>query len=118
MGQIYNHLSTEERNFIQRHLNLGQSCRWIAGRLKRSPPTISREIRRSSGSSLRYDAFSAASSCRVRRRRGLVKLREGTDLRQYVMGQIHLAWSPQQISAVAFLPQSQALVTGPHHPGK
>ena len=98
MGQIYNHLSTEERNFIQRHLNLGQSCRWIAGRLKRSPPTISREIRRSSGSSLRYDAFSAASSCRVRRRRGLVKLREGTDLRQYVMGQIRLAWSPQQIS--------------------
>ena len=37
MGQIYNHLSNEERNFIQRHLNLGQSCRWIAGRLKRSP---------------------------------------------------------------------------------
>ena len=45
MGQIYNHLCTEERNFIQRHLNLGQSCRWIAGRLKRSPPTIVRRQR-------------------------------------------------------------------------
>ena len=41
MGQIYNHLSNDERNFIQRHLNLGQSCRWIAGRLKRSPTGIS-----------------------------------------------------------------------------
>lgn len=98
MGQIYKHLSSEDRNFIQRHLNLGASCRWIAGRLGRSPPTISREIRRSSGTAGRYDAFSAASSCRARRRRGLVKLREGTGLRQYVMGQLRLAWSPQQIS--------------------
>jgi transposase, IS30 family len=98
MGQIYNQLSNEERNFIQRHLNLGRSCRWIARFLKRSPPTVSREVRRSSGTTVGYDAYSAASSCRARRRRGVLKLREGTILRRYVMGQLRLAWSPQQIS--------------------
>jgi transposase, IS30 family len=98
MGQIYNHLSGDERNFIHRHLNEGQSCRWIAGRLGRSGPTISREIKRSSGTAQGYDASSAASSCRARRRRGLVKLREGTMLRQYVLKHLRLAWSPQQIS--------------------
>jgi transposase, IS30 family len=98
MGQIYNHLSHDERNFIQRHLNLGRSCRWIAVRLRRSPPTISHEVRRSSGTTDGYDAFSAACSCQARRRRGLVKLREGTGLRSYVVGQLRLAWSPQQIS--------------------
>jgi transposase, IS30 family len=98
MGQAYKHLSTEERNFIQRHLNLGRSRRWIAGCLKRSAPTISREVKRSSGPSAGYDAVNAALSCRARRRRGLVKLREGTALRQYVLRHIRLAWSPQQIS--------------------
>ncbi|MCO4053787.1 MAG: helix-turn-helix domain-containing protein [Bosea sp.] len=40
MGQVYNHLSGEERNSIHRHLNEGRSCRWIAGHLGRSetPP--------------------------------------------------------------------------------
>ncbi|MCO4054610.1 MAG: helix-turn-helix domain-containing protein [Bosea sp.] len=69
MGQVYNHLSGEERNFIHRHLNEGRSCRWIAGHLGRSGPTISREIKRSSGTAQGYDASSAASSCRARRRR-------------------------------------------------
>jgi IS30 family transposase len=98
MGQVYNHLSGEERNFIHRHLNEGRSCRWIAGHLGRSGPTISREIKRSSGTAQGYDASSAASSCRARRRRGLVKLREGTMLREYVLKHLRLAWSPQQIS--------------------
>jgi transposase, IS30 family len=98
MGQIYNHLSGDERNFIHRHLNEGRSCRWIALRLGRSAPTISREIKRGSGTAHSYDALSAALSCRARRRRGLVKLREGTMLRQYVLKHLRLAWSPQQIS--------------------
>jgi transposase, IS30 family len=98
MGQVYHHLSSEERNFIQRHMNEGRSRRWIAGRLKRSAPTISREVKRSAGSASGYDAASAALACRARRRRGPVKLREGTALRRHVLGQIRLAWSPQQIS--------------------
>ena len=98
MGQVYDHLSSEERNFIQRHINEGRSRRWIADRLKRSAPTISREVKRSMGSASGYDAVSAGLACRARRRRGPVKLREGTALRQHVLGQIRLAWSPQQIS--------------------
>jgi transposase, IS30 family len=98
MGQVYHHLSSEEPNFIQRHMNEGRSRRWIAGRLQRSAPTISREVRRSAGSASGYDAASAALACRARRRRGPVKLREGTALRRPVLGQIRLAWSPQQIS--------------------
>jgi IS30 family transposase len=81
MGQVYNHLSGEDRNFIHRHLNEDRSCRWRAGHLGRSGPTISREIKRSSGTAQGYDASSAASSYRVRRWRRLVKLREGTMLR-------------------------------------
>ena len=99
MGQVYNHLSGEERNFIHRHLNEGRSCRWIAGHPGRSGPTLSREIKRDSGTAQGYDTSSAASSYRARRRQGLVKLREGTMLRQYVLKHIRLAWSPQQISS-------------------
>ena len=63
-----------------------------------TPPTISREVKRSSGASSGYEAVDAALSCRARRRRGLVKLREGTALRPYALGHIRLARSPQQIS--------------------
>jgi transposase, IS30 family len=98
MGHFYHHLISEERNFIQRHVSDGRSLRWIAGRLKRSAPTISREVKRSGGSTSGYDAVSATLASRARRRRGLVKLCEGTALRRYVLGQIRQAWSPQQIS--------------------
>lgn len=98
MGQVYTHLNSEERNFIQRHLNLGRSRRWIAAHLGRSAATISREVKRSAGATSDYDAAHATLRCRARRRRGLVKLREGTALRTFVLGKIRLAWSPQQIS--------------------
>lgn len=98
MGQVYRHISSEERNFIHRSLNEGRKAHWIACRLGRSPVTIWREIRRNATTPSSYDAHSAASLCRGRRRRGLVKLRDGTELRKYVLGQIRRAWSPQQIS--------------------
>ncbi len=83
MGHFYHHLSSEERNFIQRHVSHGRSLRWVALQLKRSAPTISREVKRSVGSASDYDAVSAAQSSRGRRRRGPVKLREGTALRRF-----------------------------------
>jgi IS30 family transposase len=45
MAQVYNHLSSQERNFLQRYLNLGRSRRWIAVRLKRFAATVSREVK-------------------------------------------------------------------------
>ena len=108
MGRVYKHLGVDERNFIQRHLNLGRSRRWIAEQLKRSAATVSREVKRGSGSWLGYDAAGASVACRARRRRGLVKLREGTSLRQYVLKHLRLAWSPQQISGKLQLMSEQS----------
>jgi transposase, IS30 family len=98
MGQHYHHLSASERNFIQSHLNVKRSCRWIAGALGRSVSAVSREVRRSRSEAGAYDAVSAATDARARRRRGPVKLRDGSALRGHVFGQIRKGWSPQQIS--------------------
>ena len=98
MGQHYHHLSASERNFIQSHLNVERSCQWIAGALGRSVSVVSREVRRSRSAAGAYDAVSAGTAARARRRRGLVKLRDGSALRGHVFGQIRKGWSPQQIS--------------------
>ena len=49
----YNHLTIEERSCIYQFLNLGMSIRNIATALRRSPSTISREIKRNS-SDMKY----------------------------------------------------------------
>ena len=105
MGQHYHHLSALERNVLQHQLNLGSSQALIALTLGRSRSTVSREVRRnrvasspSSGSCLGYDAGIASEVSFARRRRGLVRLAQGSSLRAAVFKQIRLGWSPQQIS--------------------
>jgi IS30 family transposase len=98
MEQVDDHLSGEERRFIQRHLNEGRSCHCIGLCPRRSAPTISHKIKRSSGAAHSDHALAAASSCRARHRRGLVKLRERTMPRQCVLKHGCPAWSPPQIS--------------------
>jgi IS30 family transposase len=105
MGQHYDHFSALERNVLQHQLNLGRSQVQIALALGRSRSTVSREVRRNtvvassaSGSSLNYDAGFASKASFARRRRGLVRLAEGSLLRASVFKQIRLGWSPQQIS--------------------
>jgi transposase, IS30 family len=106
MGQLYNQLSSDERNFIHSSLNEGRSHRWISSELKRNCATISREIQRNKSKTGQYDAHTAINSCLQRRRRGLVKLRGGTVLRHYVMAKIRLGWSPEQISGkLKIMPQ-------------
>ena len=90
MGQHYGHLSAVERNFLQSSLNKGRSRSWVAGALGRSRSTIGREVKRCGGDCGGYDAAGAGSAARARRRRGLVKLREGTALRSHVFAQIRL----------------------------
>lgn len=46
MGEVYSHLSEEERQVIQIEIGNGASIRAIAGMLGRSPSTVSREIKR------------------------------------------------------------------------
>jgi IS30 family transposase len=103
MGRHYEHLCAFERNFIQRELNLKSSRSRIALALGRSVSTVSREIRRNGGGSDQssgcvYDAAGAGSRTAQRRRRGPVRLAEGSSLREHVFGQIRTGWSPQQIS--------------------
>jgi len=105
MGHYYHHFSAFERNFLQHQLNLGRSQAQIALSLGRSRSTVSREIRRNaaatssdSGSRLNYDAGVASRASFSRRRRGPVRLAEGSPLRATVFAQIRLGWSPQQIS--------------------
>lgn len=105
MSQNYHHLSALERNVLQHQLNLGSSQALIALTLGRSRSTVSREVRRncvaaspSSGSGPGYDAGVASQASFARRRRGLVRLAQGSWLRAAVFKQIRLGWSPQQIS--------------------
>lgn len=97
MENHYSHLSSEERNTIQRGLN-------------RAPSTVTREISRCiaqmapqtrpahRAASIGYDAARAAQVSRACRRRGPRKLAEGTPLRAAVIEQLHDGWSPEQIA--------------------
>ena len=105
MGQHYHHFSAFERNVLQHHLNLGRSQAQIAFTLGRSRSTVSREVRRNcavasptSAFGMSYDAVFASQASLARRRRGAVRLAEGSPLRSTVFKYIRLGWSPQQIS--------------------
>ncbi len=95
---IYRHLSFEEREELSRGLAAGYSLRRIAGRLGRSPSTLSREVRRNTD--LRnYRALSAERLARKRahRRRGIRRLGDPW-LWPYVRSKLLQGWSPEQIS--------------------
>ncbi len=110
MENHYSHLSSEERNTIQRGLNERLSKRAIARLLNRAPSTVTREISRCiaqmapqtrpahRAASIGYDAARAAQVSRACRRRGPRKLAEGTPLRAAVIEQLHDGWSPEQIA--------------------
>ena len=96
MGQHYNQLGADERHFIQRHQDRGPA--WIGLQLGRRASSVSREMRRNRCLSGGYDSVTAQACALARTRRGLVKLAEGTSLRDHVLAQIRAGWSPQQIS--------------------
>ena len=75
------------------------SVRSIAKRLCRSPSTISREIKRTSGAGV-YDASAAHAQCHARRLapRREPKLHADSVLFRVVRELLRLLWSPQQIA--------------------
>ncbi|NKF24817.1 IS30 family transposase [Solimonas marina] len=103
MGEIYKHLSSEERAVIQIEHRRGTSLRAIARRLGRSAATVSRELfRNGAADGTSYDATAAACSYRRRRERSVRrrKLTEGGWLHQHVRDRlVYRRWSPQQIAA-------------------
>jgi transposase, IS30 family len=92
-------LSLSEREEISIGLRTEQSLSVIAGRLKRSPSTISREVA-NNGGRRRYRAAAAdAAADRRARRPKIAKLARISRLRDHVEAMLDLRWSPQQISA-------------------
>src|SRR5436190_3261316 len=91
-------LKLEEREEISRGIAAGRSVRRIARGLKRSPSTISREIRRNAGSQT-YRANRAERSAWERALRPKpCRLALHGELRWRVAQKLALQWSPEQIS--------------------
>jgi IS30 family transposase len=96
----YHELSVEERVTIQLGHVQGFSLRRIALLIKRSPSTISRELRRNRESCGNYSAHTAQHSMRVRRRpcRPQRKLLRGSERFDLVIHMLRGRLSPEQIA--------------------
>jgi len=95
----YQHLSEHERFLIGHLHNYGLSRRAIAGQLRRSPGTISRELRRNRGPGGGYGSLDAHRRA-VRRRQASARpqrRRRCARLVRYVAERLRRRWSPQQI---------------------
>ena len=91
-------LSLAEREEISRGLAAGEALRSIAGRLERTPSTVTREVERNGGRR-RYRACAADKAALRRTRRPKPSKLAGCErLRQVVEAKLELRWSPQQIS--------------------
>ena len=91
-------LSLAEREEISRGLVAGESLRSIAGRLGRSPSTVSREVARHGGVR-HYRAVTAdRRAVRATRRPKRCKLVGNPRLRAAVEAKLELEWAPEQIS--------------------
>src|SRR5664279_2127955 len=91
-------LRLEEREEISRGIAAGRSIRRIAQGLKRSPSTVSREIRRNGGCST-YRASQADTFAWQRALRPKpCRLARHGELRWRVARKLALQWSPEQVS--------------------
>ena len=100
----YNHLTVEEREKIQEMLWQKKSVRDIALVIGRSPSSISREINknRPPTKQLSYaPRLAHERALRQRKSRGRKNRLKNQGLRSYVVAQLKLGWSPEQISAKA-----------------
>jgi IS30 family transposase len=102
MGKCYSHLSYGERMEISEGRRSGLSMQAIARGLKRSPATVSRELRRKGRHwAPRYDACNAYYGALFRRKQGRCgarKLLPGSPLFLHVATQLREGWSPLQIA--------------------
>ena len=95
----YKRLAIQEREGISRGLAQEKTMQAIAREIKRSPSTITREIKRNSGKS-GYRAFSAsqrAKTAAASRREGKSKIAQLEQLRRYVLEKLREEWSPEEV---------------------
>lgn len=96
----YQHFSKTERFELSILLKKGYSVRSIASALKRSPSSVSREIRKNRVNSS-YDAGKAIHKAYVRRLKSKyqgMKIRQNPELERYVKERLVKHWSPEQIA--------------------
>ena len=96
----YHHLTFEERFCIEKLYGAGSEIRRIAQFLRRSPNTISREIRRNSVQGA-YEATKArhkAYALRWRAKQQCLKVAMDSFLSVFVKEKLEKKWSPKQIS--------------------
>jgi len=109
MERHYSQLSLEERCSIARLHEDGQSIRKIAAALDRPPSTISRELKRNSGTQSGYRPIHAQEQTRARRWTG-ARLERDEPLRDLVIGKLSGGWSPEQVAGwLKLQPGAQSL---------
>jgi IS30 family transposase len=91
-------LTPREREEISRGLKAQLSLRVIAGQLRRSPSTISREVRRNGGRMGYRATLSEEAAWDRARRPKQCKLACHPDLRRTISAKLKRKWSPQQIA--------------------
>jgi IS30 family transposase len=102
MPKTYKHLNTNERDLLAVLKSKGKSLREISKLLKRSPSTLSRELKRNAPPVYTgyYLSHKAQERADKRNRESHRRQRLKTDLiRHYVGKRVRLGWSPELIAA-------------------
>jgi IS30 family transposase len=101
MPKTYKHLSAQERDILAVLKSKGHSIRQIAKVLKRSPSTVSRELKRNAPAVYKgyYLAHRAQQRADIRKHQSHRRNRLKNDfIRGYVEKYIRLGWSPELIA--------------------
>ncbi|MFN7611185.1 MAG: IS30 family transposase [bacterium] len=97
MARTYRQLTLEERCTIARLHEDGQSIRQIATIMGRAASSISRELKRNSGTQIGYRPAHADALCWARRWHGS-RMERHPALRDFVLHRLSWGWSPEQIA--------------------
>jgi IS30 family transposase len=92
------HLTTEERDRIAQLKYRGANQKEIARALKRSPATISRELRRNRTGNEYYAGMAQQHAARRRRERPIIRKMDNPEINQAVRHGVTQYWSPEQIA--------------------
>lgn len=107
----YTHFTIEERERIQELRWAKRSIREIARELDRTPSSISRELSRNRPPERNHYAprLAHARALQQRHSRGRTERLKSTALRRYIVTQLKLGWSPEQIAGTSLLAIGQKI---------
>lgn len=95
----YHHLTIEERACIFQFKEMGMKIREVAHALKRTPSTISRELKRNSYKGVKpYHPTNAQCQYEIRRKKCHRPKKITNEIKIYIEDKLQLRWSPEQIS--------------------